>query len=97
MTETVTITRHVAKPEYHWEIVIPGGSTTLLAADRLEKALELLGLTEGDERRQEILALGDGESRGIDADLNDTQRNELLSLGKKKKDVGERAREASTL
>ncbi|MGI4829492.1 MAG: hypothetical protein ACRYFU_15045 [Janthinobacterium lividum] len=96
MTETVTITHHVQKPEYHWEIVIPEGPTVLLAAEKIDSALDLLGVMGEDPRREQILALGNGESQGVDAELTKGNRLELASLGKQKTDVGVRVRRSMT-
>ena len=83
MTETVTITHHVAKPEYKWEIVIPEGPTILLPEDKLSAAMELLGLDGDAEVHTQVNALPNGGSRSVNVELRKAALEELVSLGVK--------------
>ena len=85
MTETITITHHETKPEYHWEIVIPEEMTAMLLADRIGAALDLLGVQGDGETRQQIEALPDGESRSVDAEIDKDKLEELKKISVKTK------------
>lgn len=69
MKETVTITHHLLKPEYQWEISIEDQSAVMLRAEGIEEALQVLGVDSNGETVQQILQLPDGESRAVDVDL----------------------------
>ncbi len=83
MTNTITITHHRSKPEYQWELVIPDGPIIMLPKERLAAALEVLGLTSQNEVRSQIEALPNGQSRSVDADLEQPAMDRLLALSVK--------------
>ncbi|MBE7159327.1 MAG: hypothetical protein INR62_13010 [Rhodospirillales bacterium] len=85
MTDTVTITHHQTKPEYQWEVVVPEEMTAMLSADRIETALDLLGLQRNSEVRQQIESLPNGESRSVDAEIDKAKLEELKGLSVKTK------------
>ena len=83
MTETVTITHHLQKPEYHWEISIEDQPAVMLQADGLEEALRLLGVSSNRETVEQIQQLPNGESRAVQAELASKQLAELRALSVK--------------
>ncbi len=80
MEKTITITHHVAKPEYHWEIVVPEGPTVLLTDGNLQRALGILGLPTDDGIRAELTALPNGGSRSFEADVEHGAERHLTEL-----------------
>lgn len=63
--------------------MVPEQPTTLLAADKIETALQVLGVSDGEVRAQ-IMNLGDGESRSIDVEIAKGMEKDLAGLGKQK-------------
>lgn len=83
MKETLTITHHVQKPEYHWEISIENEPVVLLKADAIQKALQAIGIASTDERVGQILELPNGQSRAVEVDLTPELRQKLHSMSVK--------------
>jgi hypothetical protein len=83
MTKTVTITHHATKPEYQWEFVVPEGPTVLLREDALVRALSALKLQREDEIHKQVEALPNGGSQSVNADLEDRDVEQLVTLAVK--------------
>lgn len=80
MEKTITFTHHAAKPEYHWEIVVPEGPTVLLTNENLRRALDILGLRASDGIEAELTALPNGGSRSFEADVEHGAERNLEAL-----------------
>ena len=83
MEETVTITHHLLKPEYQWEISIEDQPAVMLRAEGIEEALQVLGASSDREIVEQILQLPNGESRAVEAELNPERLSRLRALSVK--------------
>lgn len=81
MIKTVTITHHTAIRKYNWEIVIPEAPIVLVPDANFHRALELLEMETDQAICAEILALPNGGSRSVNADMTPERTKGLEALG----------------